>query len=114
MRVWVICFVVFFSVAETYQWVRGLTLPLPVFMVLGGLLAIASNSDKWGLLPHSSRLPKEKLKVNATTPIAAVPAPPIAADMTEKVGNVSFLIPKRKGAMAAKAVNNQASAQKEA
>jgi hypothetical protein len=85
MRVWVMCFVVFFGATELYQWVRGLTLPLPVFMVLGGLLAIASNADKWGLLRRAQ--PSQPV-------VAAPPAPPPM--IQEPNAPVSFTIAKRK------------------
>jgi hypothetical protein len=84
MRVWVICFVVFFGAAEFYQWVQGLTLPLPVFIVLGGLLAIASNSDRWGILNRSpSAIPQAPQP--DSIPIPQSPTAPL-----------SFTIPKRK------------------
>jgi hypothetical protein len=86
MQVWVICFVVFFGAAELYQWVRGLTLPLPVFIVLGGLLAIASNADQWGIL----RRPQS---VTSSTP--PVPTPPISMASSPNA-TVSFTISKRK------------------
>jgi hypothetical protein len=86
MRVWVMCFVVFFGAAELYQWVRGLTLPLPVFVVLGGLLAIASNADRWGILRRSP-------SVTPVTP--PVPTPPISMAPSPNAP-VSFTIPKRK------------------
>jgi len=44
MQVWIVCFVVFFAAAELYQWVQGITLPLPVLVVAGALLAVISNS----------------------------------------------------------------------
>lgn len=50
MRVWAACVVVFFGVAELYQWLQDVTLPLPVYGIAGLLLAVISNSDKWRLL----------------------------------------------------------------
>lgn len=47
VQVWVVCFAVFFGVAELYQWVQGFTLPIPVLVCMGALLAIASNADKF-------------------------------------------------------------------
>ncbi|MGQ4648563.1 hypothetical protein [Lyngbya aestuarii] len=56
MRVWMISFLVLFGIVELYQWIRDFTLPLPVFILSGALLAIASNYDKstdwsWGEQP---------------------------------------------------------------
>lgn len=79
MRVWGVCFVLFFGVAEFYQWVQGLTLPLPFFIVLGGLLAIASNADKWSIFARpvqptlSTTLPEPQ-----PTPITAAPNSPVS------------------------------------
>ncbi|NEQ25472.1 MAG: hypothetical protein F6K28_41695 [Microcoleus sp. SIO2G3] len=47
MRVWLTCFVLVFGMAEFYQWVKHFTVPLPVFILAGGLLAIASNYGKY-------------------------------------------------------------------
>lgn len=47
MRVWTAFFVTFFILAELYQWLEGVVLPLPVFVGAGALLAIASNAGSW-------------------------------------------------------------------
>jgi hypothetical protein len=46
MRVWLVSFGLLFVLAEVYQWIEQITLPLPVYMVGGVLLVIASNYDK--------------------------------------------------------------------
>lgn len=43
MRVWVTTFVVLFAIAELFQWLQKFTLPLPMYILGGALLAIASN-----------------------------------------------------------------------
>jgi hypothetical protein len=50
MRVWTVCFVVFFILTELYQWLEGVALPLPMFVGAGALLAIASNAGNWKTL----------------------------------------------------------------
>ena len=88
MRVWGVCFVLFFGAAEFYQWMQGLTLPLPFFIALGGLLAIASNADKWRILTRPVQsAPSTVLPKPQPAPIPAAPNP------------VSFTIPKRKSAI---------------
>jgi hypothetical protein len=62
MRVWVAGVVLFFVMAELYPWVQGLSLPLPLMVVAGLGLAIASN---WPALKGSGRSPQ----------LAAKPAP---------------------------------------
>jgi hypothetical protein len=46
MRFWVISVILLLGGAELYQWMRQFTLPLPVFILGGVFLAIASNYDK--------------------------------------------------------------------
>jgi hypothetical protein len=45
MKVWVTCFILLFGIVEFFQWLKALTLPLPVYVVAGVLLAIASNTE---------------------------------------------------------------------
>jgi hypothetical protein len=58
MHVWATFFVIFLGMIELYQWLQGLTLPLPTLIVAGLLLAIASNRNKPAGLPwqNSSQL----------------------------------------------------------
>lgn len=51
MRVWLTSFILLFGVAELFQWLREITLPTPIFILGGALLAIASNYDKLSDLP---------------------------------------------------------------
>ncbi|WP_448560408.1 hypothetical protein [Trichothermofontia sp.] len=46
MKFWITSFVLLFGLAELYQWVQHFTFPLPVFILGGAFLAIASNHDK--------------------------------------------------------------------
>jgi len=43
MQVLLVCLVLFFVASELYQWIQGLTLPLPLLVASGTALAIASN-----------------------------------------------------------------------
>lgn len=47
LQVWLVCSVVFFVAAELYQWIQGVTLPMPIFAIAGTLLAVASNTQIW-------------------------------------------------------------------
>jgi hypothetical protein len=51
MRVWLACFLVLFGAAELLQWMDGLRLPMPIFVLGGAFLAIASNYNKLANLP---------------------------------------------------------------
>ncbi|MBW4633934.1 MAG: hypothetical protein KME30_19135 [Iphinoe sp. HA4291-MV1] len=46
MRVWFACFLVLFALAELFDWVKEFTLPLPIYILGGAFLAVASNYDK--------------------------------------------------------------------
>ncbi|AFZ22913.1 hypothetical protein Cylst_0580 [Cylindrospermum stagnale PCC 7417] len=46
MKVWLACFLVLFALAELFDWVEGFTLPLPIYILGGAFLAVASNYDK--------------------------------------------------------------------
>ncbi|WP_421658057.1 hypothetical protein [Leptothermofonsia sp. ETS-13] len=54
MKVWITCFVALFGAAELLQWFQQFSLPLPVFVVGGVFLAIASNYDKLPNFPFHS------------------------------------------------------------
>ncbi|MGK7873309.1 MAG: hypothetical protein AB4426_08340 [Xenococcaceae cyanobacterium] len=46
MRVWIVSFGVLFGLAELYLWVKDFILPLPIYVLAGAFLAIASNYEK--------------------------------------------------------------------
>lgn len=51
MRVWLTSFILLFGAVELFQWMREITLPMPIFILGGAFLAIASNYDKLSNLP---------------------------------------------------------------
>lgn len=46
MRVWLACFLVLFALAELFDWLKGFSLPLPIYILGGAFLAVASNYEK--------------------------------------------------------------------
>ncbi len=46
MKVWFICFVVLFALAQLFDWIQQFTLPLPIYILGGAFLAVASNYEK--------------------------------------------------------------------
>ncbi|MEH2257435.1 hypothetical protein [Nostoc sp.] len=46
MKVWLACFLVLFALAELFDWLQELNLPLPIYILGGAFLAVASNYDK--------------------------------------------------------------------
>jgi hypothetical protein len=46
MAVWFACFFLLFALAELFDWVKDLTLPLPIYILGGAFLAVASNYNR--------------------------------------------------------------------
>lgn len=46
LRFAIACFLVFFGLVESIQWLSHLALPFPLFVAGGLILAVMSNSDK--------------------------------------------------------------------
>ena len=46
IRIWFICFVVLFALSQVFDWVQQLSLPLPIYILGGAFLAVASNYEK--------------------------------------------------------------------
>ena len=74
MKVWITCFVLLFGAAEALQWVQHFSLPLPMLILGGALLAIASNYDKLKNFPfHLDYGKPEVLQESVLTERASVP-----------------------------------------
>jgi hypothetical protein len=69
MKFWIASFLVLFSVAELFQWLKHFTLPLPIYILGGAFLAIASNYDRRSGFPF--RHPNDE------------PAPPVMRSVTQ-------------------------------
>ncbi|MEA5582411.1 hypothetical protein VB620_13805 [Nodularia harveyana UHCC-0300] len=46
MKVWLACFLLLFALAELFDWLKAFNLPLPIYILGGAFLAVASNYDK--------------------------------------------------------------------
>ncbi|PIG93627.1 hypothetical protein [Gloeocapsopsis sp. IPPAS B-1203] len=55
MKVWLACFFLLFALAELFQWAKQFSFPLPIYILGGAFLAIASNYDKLGGLRWLTR-----------------------------------------------------------
>ena len=62
MRVWFASFLLLFALAQLFNWMKQLTLPLPVFILGGLLLAIASNYDKRSGWPFRNQISESEVK----------------------------------------------------
>jgi hypothetical protein len=47
MKVWIASVLILLGMVEVYQWMKHFTVPLPVFIIGGAILAIASNYGKY-------------------------------------------------------------------
>ncbi|KAM3111641.1 hypothetical protein [Phormidesmis sp. 146-33] len=72
MQVWLASFFVLFALSELFQWMKHLSLPLPVFILGGAFLAIASNYDRRASFPFNL-LPDEFLDASVSEPIELEP-----------------------------------------
>lgn len=95
MKVWITSFLLLFGAAELFQWAKEMTLPMPIFVLGGAFLAIASNYDKLTNLPFHL-----DYQAPDSTPkqMPASQAPPVvpksAAPRTAVRESVSFEIQK--------------------
>jgi hypothetical protein len=46
MKVWLACFLILFALAELFDWVKDFSLPLPIYILGGAFLAVASNYNR--------------------------------------------------------------------
>lgn len=51
MRIWLTTFVILFVAVQIFQSLKGFFVPLPLYILAGAFLAIASNYDK-GIIPQ--------------------------------------------------------------
>ncbi|OKH18846.1 hypothetical protein NIES593_21650 [Hydrococcus rivularis NIES-593] len=66
-KVWITIVFFLFVLAELYQWLVGFILPLPIYILAGAFLAIASNYDRGiGVLFRQVAGKEEKVSPTAT------------------------------------------------
>jgi hypothetical protein len=46
MKIWLACFFILFALAELFDWVKDFSLPLPIYILGGAFLAVASNYNR--------------------------------------------------------------------
>lgn len=98
MQIWLTTFVLLFGLVEIYQWVQHFTLPLPIYILGGAFLAIASNYDKLSFLPSlkDEETPPSTPPTSPQTPLkptqAAVWNPPPSPTIPPPPRPISFTI----------------------
>lgn len=83
MQVWIVCFVVFFAAAELYQWIQGITLPLPIFAVAGAVLAVVSNTHALPRKLTSLQPVSTPAQTDSAPPIDTIDPTAVSASSTE-------------------------------
>ncbi len=79
MRLWLISFLLLFGTAELFQWVQQVSLPLPIFVLGGAFLAIASNYDKLSNLPFHLDYQEPEIDPKEVSSAASPPIPSASA-----------------------------------
>lgn len=95
MKVWIVSFVLLFGAAEFLQWVRQFSLPLPIFILGGAFLAIASNYDKLKDLPfHLDYEPPESAQKEVPAVPSATSQPVNPTNKRTQARSISFEVRK--------------------
>jgi hypothetical protein len=96
MRVWLACFFVLFALAEFFDWVKDLSLPLPIYILGGAFLAVVSNYDQivgsYFSEVQAEILP-EPSKLDASTPSTPISSTPISSTISSNPIAVTMLTP---------------------
>ncbi|MEM9274763.1 MAG: hypothetical protein AAGA80_17640 [Cyanobacteria bacterium P01_F01_bin.143] len=81
MKSWLIIVGILFAIAETILWVKNFILPLPVYILGGAFLAIASNYDK-GIMAFIKPYLKTNDIISQTASLIEDP-PPVLQEATK-------------------------------
>jgi hypothetical protein len=79
---WIAIFFILLAVAELYQSIKDINLPLPVYLVLGTILAVASNSQRQLSFSQDRQVPIQEIKDSAPGLAAAQPPSLATTDNT--------------------------------
>ncbi len=94
MRVWIVCFILLFGSAQLLEWLQNFSLPLPIFVLGGVFLAIASNYNKLADLPFHPDYEDPTLPTgNAVSATPNIP-PTTASPAPSRSSKISFEISK--------------------
>jgi hypothetical protein len=72
---WIAIFFILLGIAELYQSVQSIVLPFPAYLVLGTLLAVASNYQYRGAVGQIRQVPLQEIEV--ADPVLSSSACPI-------------------------------------
>lgn len=75
---WIAIFFILLAIAQLYQSIKEIDLPLPVYLVLGTLLAVASNYQHKVSFGQVRQVPLQEIKVAepvlGSSPVPVLPA----------------------------------------
>lgn len=95
MKVWIFSFLLLFGAAELLHWLRQFSLPLPIFILGGAFLAIASNYDKLANLPFHPDYEEPELPSSEAAPLQPPPSTqPVSSPTSPSSPSISFAIRK--------------------
>jgi uncharacterized membrane protein YbhN (UPF0104 family) len=75
---WIAVFFILLAVAQLYQSIKDINLPFPVYLVLGTVLAVASNSQAKFSLSQAQQVTLQEIKESDPVSIS-VPSPLLTA-----------------------------------
>ena len=58
---WIVFFFILLGLAELYQSAKDIVLPFPVYLVLGAVLAVASNYQQQSLFTQNQRVTLQEI-----------------------------------------------------
>jgi hypothetical protein len=94
MRLWIVSFVLLFAIAQAYDWLQQVSLPLPALGIAGFGLALLSNYGK--RLGLTSWRPFTASETAIAPPIAPASAPHLPLEQTPlaipEPSSISFVI----------------------
>jgi hypothetical protein len=82
---WIVFFFILLAVAELYQSVKDIVLPLPVYLVLGAVLAVASNYQQQISFDRNQRVTLTEMVEPPSILAEAKPQLSIAAEDPDRV-----------------------------
>ncbi|GFE69813.1 hypothetical protein [Chroococcus sp. FPU101] len=63
MRVWLVTCLILFTLVQFYEWAKGFILPLPIYVLAGAFLSLASNYSKIPSLPNQTMIDDQSTKI---------------------------------------------------
>ena len=88
---WIAIFFIFLAVAQLYQSIKDINLPLPVYLVLGAMLAVASNSQQQLSFTPARQITLPKLEESQPI-LSLITAPPLVDDIKLPDSNTLALL----------------------